>query len=29
MEHNVALTISAVFCLHLLMRTCDLTETAM
>ena len=29
MEHNIALTISAVFCLHLLMRTCDLTETAM
>lgn len=27
MEHNIALTISAVFCLHLLMRTCDLTET--
>lgn len=29
MEHNVVLTKSAVFCLHLLMRTCDLTETAM
>lgn len=29
MEHNVVLTISALFCLHLLMKTCDLTETAM
>lgn len=29
MEHAVVLTKSAVFCLHLLMRTCDLTETAM
>ena len=29
MEHNVVLTKSAVFRLHLLMRTCDLTETAM